>query len=230
MKKRLQIAIDGPAAAGKGTISSGIAKKIGILYVYTGAMYRAVALLAIRRKVDLQDEEKIISLLKGNKIVLRKAQKNSVYGYSIFLNDEDVTEEIRTPQVDWGASVVGTLPRVRKVLVEQQQQIAREQSVIMEGRDITTKVLPTADLKIYLTADQKERVRRRKRQLEKEQGLKKSMEEVMQEIRRRDYQDSHRKADPLTIGKDAWILDTTNLTIDQVVKKILEKLKEKELT
>lgn len=229
MKKNLQIAIDGPAAAGKGTIASLLARKLGLKYVYTGAMYRAVALFGLKSNVDLDDEENMVALLKKIKIEFRKPQRDNPYGYSIILNGEDVTEEIRSPKVGWGASVVGTLPQIRKFLVERQQEIVKKQSVIMEGRDITTRVLPRADLKIYLTATLKERIRRRKRQLEEEQGIKKSLKEVARETKKRDYQDSHREADPLTITPDAWMLDTTDLTVQQVTEKISKKLKEKSL-
>lgn len=229
MKRPLQIAIDGPVAAGKGTISSIIARKLGILYVYTGAMYRAVAFLGQKNKIDLKDEKKLVALLKRSKIELRKPKRRNPYGYSIFLNGEEVTEKIRNPQVSWGSSVVATLPQVRKILVKKQQEIAKNKSVIMEGRDITTRVLPNADLKIYLTANQRERARRRKKQLEKEQEIKKSLKEVLEEIKKRDWQDTERETDPLTIVPDAWVLDTTHLTASQVVEKVLAELKERNL-
>lgn len=229
MKRPLQIAIDGPVAAGKGTIASIIAKKLGLLYVYSGAMYRAVALLGLKNKVDLKDERKVLALLKKSKIEFRKPKKGNPWGYSIFLDSQEVTEEIRDPKVSWGASLVATLPEVRRILVKRQQEIARKKGVIMEGRDITTRVLPNADLKIYLTASLEERARRRKKQLEKEQGIKKSLGEVIREIKKRDLQDSQRKVDPLTITPDAWVLDATNLSIGKVVEKILQRLKEKGL-
>lgn len=229
MKKTLQVAIDGPVAAGKGTVASILAKKLNLSFVDTGAMYRAVALLGLRHKVDLKDEKGIVALLKKSKIEFKKPKKESLCGYSIFLNGGEVTEKIRNPQVSWGSSVVAVLPRVRKILVKRQQEIAKNKSVIMEGRDITTRVLPNADLKIYLTATLQERARRRKKQLEKEQGIKKSLEEVPKEIKKRDRQDSQRKVDPLTVATGAWTLDTTHLTINQVVEKILAKLKEKKL-
>jgi len=229
MKKLLQIAIDGPVAGGKTTIAGLLAKKLSLLFVDTGAMYRAVAFLGLRHNVDLKDEKGIVALLKKSKIEFKQPKKGSLWGYSIFLNEEEVTEKIRNPQVSWGSSVVATLPRVRKILVGRQQEIAQNKSVIMEGRDITTRVLPNAGLKIFLTASIQERARRRKKQLEKEQGIKKSLRQVLRETKKRDRQDTQREADPLTVAPDAWVLDTTNLTLNQVVKEILDKLKEKKL-
>ena len=223
-KKYFQIAIDGPVAAGKGTIASILAQKKQCVYVDTGAMYRAAALLAKRNNIDLLDEGKLTALLKKTKLTLAPPKKNDKNKCLVFLNGEEVTKDLRTPEISWGSSKVATLPQVRKILVEIQKKIAKKESVIMEGRDITTRVLPEADFKIYLTASQEERARRRKMQLE-EQGINKSFSEVLAETKKRDDQDTKREADPLRVAPDAWVLDTTNLTIDQVVEAILQRIK-----
>jgi len=222
--KHFQLAIDGPVAAGKGTVAAILAQKLKCLYVDTGAMYRAVALLAKRKNIDWLDEEKLVALLKKTKLTLRRPKKNDKDKCLIFLDGEEVMQYLRTPDISWGSSMVATLPQVRKILVEIQKKIAQKESVVMEGRDITTKVIPEANLKIYLTATQEERARRRQKQLE-EQGIKKPLEEVLEETKKRDYQDTHRKADPLRIAPGALVLDTTNLTIEEVVEAILKKKK-----
>lgn len=225
MRKKIHIAIDGPVAAGKGTTALLLAKKLKIVYVDTGAMYRAVALLGLRNKVDLKDEKKLLELLKINKIHF-KISKKPGRGCGIFLKEENILEKIRTQEVSWGSSVVGTLPKIRKYLVARQQQLAEKESVVMEGRDIAAKVLPRAELKVYLTADQKIRAKRRQRQL-LERGIKQSFNKVLTETKTRDYQDARRKADPLKIVPDAFVLDTTKMTIDQVAETIIKKLQEK---
>jgi len=229
MKKKTQIAIDGPVAAGKGTIAAILAKKLKILYIYTGAMYRALAFLANQERVDLKDEEQLLKLLKKSKMSFRKVEVDNPLGYSIFLNGEDITQKIRTSEFAWGASVVGVLPKIRKVMVEKQQALAGGKAVIMEGRDITTKVLPQASLKIYLTANQETRAKRRQKQLFQELRIKKSFNEILKETKTRDQQDTQRKVDSLTIVPDAWVIDTTNLSIDQVVARIWRRLKEQKI-
>jgi len=219
----MQIAIDGPVAAGKGTVAYLLAKKLGILYVDTGATYRATAYAAIAEGISLEDEEKIVALLKNTKIDLKIPSLNSKFRCLVFVNGKDVSKEIRTPEISKASSKVAILPKVRKYLVSFQKKLAENQGVVMEGRDITTRVLEKADLKIFLTADPKARAERRRAQLE-EQGIKKSFEEVLKDTIARDTQDSTRKTDPLKITNDSFILDTTKLTISQVVKKILEKL------
>ena len=222
LKKNLQIAIDGPVAAGKGTVARLLAKKLNLLYLDTGAMYRAVALLGLENDIDLKDEKALLALLKKTRLEIKPPKKNSPFS-RVFLNGREVTLKIRTPQVSWGSSVVATLPGIRRYLVSLQQKIARSQAVVMEGRDITTVVLPNADLKIYMTASQKERARRRFLQLKK-LGTPQPFSQVLEETKKRDYQDSHRSANPLVVAPDAWVLDTTRLTIPQVVNAILEKL------
>ena len=220
--KRLQIAIDGPVAAGKGTIAAKIAQQLGILYVDTGAMYRAVALLALTNGVAYTDEEEILALLQKSKIEFRIVRNNKKTT-QIFLNGKNISDKIRTQEISRGASIVATLPKIRQFLVRRQQDLAAKESVVMEGRDITTKVLPQADLKIYLTAAQEERARRRQKQLA-EKGIQRSFAQVLQDTIERDERDLQRKVDPLTVAPDAFVLDTTNLSIEEVVKIILTKL------
>lgn len=229
MKKNLQIAIDGPVAAGKGTVAALLAKKLGIPYINTGAMYRALAYLAKKQKIDLKDEKKLVKLFNKTQIVFSKPGKNNHLGYAVFLDGEEITYKIRTPEFGWGASVVASLSGVRKLMVKKQQELARDRSVIMEGRDITTRVLPKADLKIYLTASQEVRAKRRQEQFAKELGIKKSFKKVLKETKERDFQDTQRKIDPLTITPDAWVLDSTNQTIEETGNAVIGKLKEKGL-
>lgn len=226
-KKNLQIAIDGPVGAGKSVGAFFLAQKLGILYVYTGAMYRAVALLGVRSGLDLKKEEPLIKLLKKSKIELKKpTRKGRVC--DVFLNNKDVTEDLFSPRIHWGSSQVAVFPKVRKHLVKVQKEIAQKQPVVMEGRDITTVVIPRADLKIFMTADLKIRAKRRLKELLKN-GVKTNLTGQLKEIKKRDYQDSHRQADPLKITPDAWVLDTSNLSIEEEVEMILTRLKEKGL-
>ncbi|MBU0619420.1 (d)CMP kinase [Patescibacteria group bacterium] len=226
LKKNLQIAIDGPLAAGKGTVAYLLAKKLEILYVDTGAMYRAAALLGLRHGLDLKKEAPLVKLLKQAKIELKIPEKNDGRFCTALLNGEDVTWKIRDPRVSWGSSQVGTFPQARKHLVALQKKIAQAQVVVMEGRDITTVVLPKADLKVYMTANPTIRAKRRWRQLQ-QVGKKDSFKKVLSEAKKRDYQDKHKGG--LKLAKDAWILNTTKLTIDQVVAKILAKLRSRGL-
>jgi cytidylate kinase len=226
IKKYLQIAIDGPVAAGKGTVARILAKKLKITFVDTGAMYRAAALLGIRNHLNLKTEvEALVQALKKAKIEIEPANGEDDIPCLVFLNGEDVSYEIRTPQISQAASDISVFPLVRKVLVARQKKLASSRSVVMEGRDITTRVLPKATLKIFLTAKQEERARRRLKQL-RAKGINKNLGEVLIETVKRDKQDSQRKADPLTVTQDAWVLDTTNLNVEEVVEKIIQKLKE----
>lgn len=227
LKKNLQIGIDGPLGAGKSIAAKRLAERLGVLFVYTGAMYRAVALLGLRAGLDLENEEPLVKLLRKAKIeLLSTTQRNRIC--AVLLNGEDVTEFLFTPRVSWGASQAAVFPKVREILVERQQKIAQEQPVVMEGRDITFRVLPKADLKIYMTADLKVRAQRRFKDLRK-QGAKASLEEVIAETKKRDFQDFHRQADPLTKVEDAWVLDTTHMNIEEEIEAILAKLEEKKL-
>lgn len=220
------IAIDGPVSAGKGTISRLVAEKLQFLYVDTGAMYRVTALLAKRADTDLTDETKLVTLLKSVKLEMRNPDENEKDGRltTVLIDGEDVSWQIRTEEISAGASQVAQLAEVRKVLVEKQQLIAEGQNVIMEGRDITYRVLPDADLKIYLTASDTIRAERRHLQLQM-RGENTTFEQVYQETLERDARDTTRAVDPLQIVPGAWVIDTSDLAIDKVVEMIVAKVK-----
>jgi cytidylate kinase len=220
------VAIDGPVSAGKGTISRLVAEKLGFLYVDTGAMYRMVVLLAQQNGVDVNDEAGLVSLIQQSKMEMHNPSSAELDGrlITVMLNGEDVSWKIRTQEVSGLVSSVARLAEVRKILVHKQQEIAQGQDVVMEGRDITYRVLPDAALKIYLTADETARAKRRHLQLEM-RGELVSLEEVLQQIKERDRIDTSRAADPLKIIPEAWVVDTTDLDIDAVVNLIVDKVK-----
>ncbi|NLX64551.1 MAG: (d)CMP kinase [Clostridiaceae bacterium] len=202
-----------------------VSQKLGIMYLDTGAMYRALALKAIRQNIDTTDSEKVTELLSDFDISIK--YENGIQ--KVILNGEDVSEKIRTDEVSMGASNVSAIPAVRKRLVELQQKIAGNTSVVMDGRDIGTHVLPNADVKIFLTASVAQRALRRYNE-QKEKGiLKKSLEEIEKEIEIRDYNDSHRAASPLRQADDAVLLDTSDYSIEESVEKILEIIRDKGL-
>jgi len=226
-KKDLQIAIDGPVGAGKSVGAFNLAKKLNILYVYTGAMYRAVAWLGLKNNLDLKKEKPLVKLTKQSQIKLAKpSQPGRVC--DVIVNGQNITDELFLPRIHWGSSQVAVFPKIREHLVSLQQKIARNQAVVMEGRDITTVVLPQADLKIYLTANLKVRAKRRLKDLLKA-GEKYSLEQVIKEIKKRDANDMQRKKDPLKIASGVWVLDTSKLTIKQEVAMIINKLKQLDL-
>lgn len=214
----INIAIDGPAGAGKSTIAKSIARTMGILYLDTGAMYRTVALKAIREGIDTKDMGALEKLV-GN-INIDVAYEKS--GQVIYLDGENVNDRIRTPEVSVGASNVAVVPAVRLKMVDIQRKIASANSVVMDGRDIGTYVLPNADLKIYLTASVEERARRRyDEQLEK--GIKDvDFEEVRKDIEYRDRNDSSREFAPLSVAKDAIVLDTTGFEVEEAINKVMK--------
>jgi len=218
-RKFPKIAIDGPAGAGKSTVAREVSRRLKIKYLDTGAMYRAVTLKVIRKNINLNDLEKLAEVLAQTTIELGEDNK-------VFLDGEDVTDEIRQPHVNDMVSPVSCISLVRRRLVAMQQAIAAESNgIIMEGRDISSRVMPDADYKIYLDATLKERTRRRnKEQLEK--GIPLSEKEVASEILNRDNIDSQRDDSPLTIVSDALIIDTTGMTFEMVVDKIIEVVNE----
>jgi len=218
------IAIDGPVAAGKGTISRLVAERLGFLYVDTGAMYRMTAFLAIKNKVKLTDEEALAKLAASAKMEMRTPTEDEKDGRlsTILLDGEDVSWKIRTEKVSLGASSVAKLAKVRQLLVKKQQEIAENQDVIMEGRDITYRVLPHADLKIFLTGSDVVRAKRRLTQL-LTKGEDVSFNQVLSDLATRDEQDMTRETDPLTIVPDAVVIDTSDLSIQQVVDLIVNK-------
>lgn len=224
--KILQIAIDGPVAAGKGTVARLVAERLGITYVDTGAMYRVAGLLATRVGVSWENEAEVAKLVDEAEIKLNQPQGEEKDGrlITVIVNGEDVSWKIRTEEASKGSSVVAKHSKVRQVLVTKQQKIAAEQSVVMEGRDITFRVLPKATLKIYLTATAEERAKRRHKELLM-RGEDVTYEAVLQDLKRRDDQDMGRAVDPLQVAEGAWVLDTTGMTIEGVVDKIVEKVK-----
>jgi len=227
------IAIDGPVAAGKGTVSKLLAERLGFLYVDTGAMYRAVALLTLRHQVDPQQEAEVVALLNDVELEVRKPapeEKDGRLITIILINQstgerEDISWSIRTEEVSRIVPLVAQHPQVRQILVGWQQQIAAQQQVVMEGRDITYRVLPAANLKIFLTASIEERARRRWEQI-LAKGEDVELEKVKEDLIKRDELDSNRATDPLKKVPDAWEVDTTNLDIDEVVALIEERVVE----
>ena len=221
-KSTIQIAIDGPAGAGKSTIAKVVAKKLGFIYIDTGAMYRAVALKAIQENVDTLDREKVVGLLDDIKIDIEYTENGQV----IYLNGEDVTEKIRTPEVSVGSSNVATIPEVRLKLVELQRKLASEHNVIMDGRDIGTYVLPNANIKIFLTASVEERAKRRYEEMQMKNSSC-TFEEVLKDIQYRDQNDSSRSFAPLQKAEDAIVLDTTGNTLEKSIDCVLKIIKER---
>ena len=216
----LIVAVDGPASSGKGTITKLVGEKLGLINIDTGAMFRCVTLNMLQENVTMQEEEKIEEILKNIKIEMNEEGK-------IFLNGSEVTKRIRENDVNDFVSPVSTIPIVRSKLVELQRKVAQGKNVIMEGRDIGTVVFPNADLKIYLDASPEERARRRVAQ-NKEKGIESSYNEVLEKIIDRDKRDSSRELAPLKKAEDAIYIDTSNMTIAQVVEKIESLIKEKE--
>ncbi|NMA69575.1 MAG: (d)CMP kinase [Desulfitobacterium sp.] len=221
MKNTYQIAIDGPAGAGKSTIAKAIARRLGILYVDTGAMYRAIAYKANTLNLPLDQEQTISDMAWNTDIVLKNGEDERV-----LCDGKDVTEEIRSPEVTRAVSIIAAYPKVRERLVAIQRRKAQEKSVVMDGRDIGTYVLPQADLKIFLTASLEERSKRRWLELQ-QRGKKQSLESVQEDIINRDRLDRERKVSPLVPADDAYILDTTGLSIEEIVEDIVNNLKTK---
>ncbi|MGO2138237.1 MAG: (d)CMP kinase [Leuconostoc mesenteroides] len=215
MMTNFQVAIDGPASAGKSTIAKILATKLNYVYVDTGAMYRTITLAAKKNGIAYNDEEKIKNLLSQTEIRFEP----STPVQRVFLNDIDVTEEIRSAEVTNNVSIVASFADVRSNLVKRQREIADNNSVIMDGRDIGTTVLPEADVKIFLVASVDERAQRRYKE-NVAKGMTTDLETLKREIEARDYKDSHRQISPLTQAKDAILVDTTGQSIDDVVAKI----------
>ncbi len=216
MKKNIVIAIDGPAGAGKSTIAKIIAKTLGILYIDSGAMYRAATYYLIKENLIKTSEEKIKSALKKIEIIFKFTNKEQ----HIFLNKKDVTSKIRTQEINKNVSYVASLSCVRKKLVEMQKNLGKNNSLIMDGRDIGTEVFKNANLKIYLTASSNERAKRRKKELDLT-SEKISLNELIKDINRRDNLDSSRKLSPLSKANDAIVIDCTQMNIEEVVESIL---------
>lgn len=214
------IAIDGPAGAGKSTVAKLVAKSLGYLYIDTGAMYRAVTLKALRDGVDLADHEKLGRLVSAVLISLKVGSNGNL---TVLLDGEDVTEEIRLPVVSNSVSLVAKVPAVRRKMIELQKDLARGGGVVMEGRDIGKAVLPDARVKIYLTAAPGERARRRWKELATK-GIRVDQRQLEEEICNRDFIDTSREMDPLAPAADAVIIDSTSYTVDGVVDLIVARV------
>lgn len=223
MKEHFSIAIDGPSGAGKSSLAKAVAKKLSILHVDTGAIYRTIGYAAFARGLNAKDESQIAPLLKTIHIDMAFDEAGR---QKMLLDGRDVSREIRLPEISMYASNVSALPCVRAYLLEMQRGIARKRSVIMDGRDIGTVVLPDADLKIYLTASAEERARRRCLELS-ERGTPEPYEAVLREINERDEQDMHRAIAPLREAADAVRLDTSALNFDESEQALLKLIQEK---
>ncbi len=223
MNGHYAIAIDGPSGAGKSTIARAAAKRFGFIYVDTGAIYRTVGLAAYRGGIDRRDASAVEALLPQLEIAMRYTDAGEQHMY---LHGEDVTALIREPEISLCASDVAALPAVRAFLMELQRRMARENSVIMDGRDIGTVVLPDAEVKIFLTASAEARARRRLLELE-QKGMKQSFDEVLRDIEYRDEQDSHRAAAPLKKAEDAIVVDTSELNFDESLELVVKIIRQK---
>lgn len=216
------VAIDGPAGTGKGTITKLVAEELGLINIDTGAMYRCVTLEALRKKIDVNEIGKIEEILENIKIEFKKESGNII----VILNGEDVSEKIRTPEISSWSAKFAALKCVRDKMTPLQQEMGKLGNIIMEGRDIGTAVFPNADVKIYLDASVEERARRRYKQ-NIEKGIDQSYEEVLESIKQRHILETTREINPLRKADDAILVDTTELTIEQVKNKVIEVIKEK---
>ena len=216
------IAIDGPAGAGKSTIARRVAKELSFIYVDTGAMYRAMALYLLRKEVNKDDTEQIGNICQDAEISIEYQNGEQI----VLLNDENVNSYLRTEEVGNMASVSSAVPRVREKLLSLQRKLAKDMSVVMDGRDIGTTILPDADVKIYLTASSLTRAKRRYLELQ-EKGTVCNLDDIQKDIEERDQRDMSREISPLRQAEDAVLVDSSNLTIQQVVDRILQIFRSK---
>ena len=217
----VNIAIDGPAGAGKSSTAKLVAKKLGYIYVDTGALYRTVGLYSIRKGIDTKNAEKVIATLPDVKVELKFVDG----AQHVFLNGEDVSEAITTPEASMGASNVSAIPKVREFLFDLQRKIAAENDCIMDGRDIGTVVLPNADVKIFLTTSVEERANRRYKEMI-EKGEEADYNDILEDIKKRDYQDSHREIAPLKQADDAIYVDNGGYNLEDGAEDLLRIIKE----
>lgn len=215
----INIAIDGPAGAGKSTIAKKVSAEMGYIYVDTGALYRTIALYITENNISDEDIEKSLENAEVSLKFINGVQR-------VYLGDRDVSDLIRTPEISMSASRTSAIPAVRKHLFGLQQKIAKENNVIMDGRDIGTVVLPNADVKIFLTASAEERAKRRFKELSEKPNCP-EYQEILDDIIKRDYQDMNRETAPLKQAEDAVLVDSTNLTLEQAVEKIIEIVRKK---
>lgn len=214
------VAIDGPAGAGKSTIAKAAAKELELIYVDTGAMYRTIGLACLDDGISPEDSKAVIEKLKSIVLELKYVDGEQ----RMILCGKDVSDDIRTERVSMTASVVSKIPEVRAFLLEQQRGFARSDNIIMDGRDIGTVVLPDAQVKIFLTASAESRAKRRTLQLE-EKGIEADYDAILEDIRKRDYQDSHREIAPLKAAPDAVIVDTTELTLEGSIEAVIDTIR-----
>ncbi|MDR1002596.1 MAG: (d)CMP kinase [Oscillospiraceae bacterium] len=217
----INIAIDGPAGAGKSTIAREVAKKLGFIYVDTGALYRATALFVLQRNIDPYDSDRVNAVLPMADVELRYVGGEQM----VYLCGENVSRVIRTPEVSKAASSISANPKVREMLFDLQQDIAYSNNVVMDGRDIATVILPDAQIKIFLTATAEERAARRYNELT-EKGMKVSYEDVLEDVKARDYQDEHRAIAPLKQAADAVLVDTTGKNLQEATDLVLAVVSE----
>lgn len=218
--KRMRIAIDGPAGAGKSTVARMVAERLGYIYIDTGAMYRAVTYSALQAGIAPEQTEQISELARYLELRLEPGK----HGQLVFVNEVDVTDAIRTNEVAIHVSKIAQIAEVRSILVKQQQIMAKDGGIVMDGRDIGSRVLPDAEVKVFLTASVEERARRRyEEMLAKQMHI--SYEQLLQDITERDEADQNREVSPLVIAKDAVVIDTTNLSIDQATDAIVQLAK-----
>jgi CMP/dCMP kinase len=222
MDKKISIAIDGPAAAGKSTVAKIIAKQLSYIYVDTGAMYRALTFKALQSSLDLENENQMIGVLEDTIIELKPSET----GQLVFIDDQDVTEKVREHDVTNSVSIVAKHRKVREEMVKRQKSLASRGGVVMDGRDIGTHVLPQAEVKIFLLASVEERAQRRHEE-NLSKGYQSDLEKLKDEIAARDKLDSEREVAPLRKAEDAIEIDTTSLSIEEVVRKIMDVVKER---
>ena len=216
----INIAIDGPAGAGKSTVAKAVAKKLGFIYVDTGALYRSIGVNVLRHSVATDDSEAVVSLLPETNVELKYIDGNQ----RVFLNGEDVSDEIRLPEASMAASNVSAIPEVRAFLLDLQRDMAKKNNVVMDGRDIGTVILPDAQYKFFLTATAEVRAERRYKELQ-EKGITVDFNELLEEIKQRDYNDSHRATAPLKQADDAVYVDSSDLTLEEAISAIADRIK-----
>lgn len=224
MKKHMTVAIDGPAGAGKSTIAKRAASELGFIYVDTGAMYRGMAWDMLNKGIPVEDEEAVSAEAETVSISIRYENGTQ----SVFVNEQNVDGMIRTPEVSAASSVVSAYPKVRSCLLNLQRKLAQDSSCLMDGRDIGTVVLPDADVKIFLTASPEIRGKRRYDELRAKGNTSVTLEEIIEDVKQRDWNDSHRKTAPLKQAEDAVLLDSSDLSIEEVTDRIVALVKKKE--
>lgn len=216
----INIAIDGPAGAGKSSVAKAVAEKLGYIYVDTGALYRAIGVFAMRNGVEPSDSQKVVALLPSCHVSLKYIDGIQ----KVFLDTDDVSEAIRTPDASMAASAVSAIPEVRAFLLDTQRNMAEKNNVIMDGRDIGTVILPKAQYKFFLTASPEIRAERRHKEL-LEKGIEEDFEKLLSEIKQRDYNDSHRASAPLKQADDAILIDSSHMTLEESTQAVLDNIK-----